>query len=112
MSKPDWARLPTETRHPASRRLDMLPTARIVALLLDEDRRGLELARRKARDVARAAELFARSLEGGGRVVFAGAGTSGRNRARVRGGTRSRPRSPGQGAGPLPGARRHLRSRE
>ncbi len=78
MSKPDWARLPTETRHPASRRLDMLPTARIVALLLDEDRRGLELARRKARDVARAAELFARSLEGGGRVVFAGAGTSGR----------------------------------
>lgn len=78
MSKPDWARLPTEARHPASRRLDALPTARIVALLLDEDRRGLELARRKARDVARAAELFARSLERGGRVVLAGAGTSGR----------------------------------
>ncbi len=78
MSKPDWARLPTEARLPASRRLDALPTARAVALLLDEDRRGLERARRRVREVARAAELFARSLERGGRVVLAGAGTSGR----------------------------------
>ncbi len=78
MSKPDWARLPTEARLPASRRLDALSTARVVALLLDEDRRGLELARRRTRVVARAAELFARSLERGGRVFFAGAGTSGR----------------------------------
>ena len=78
MSKPDWARLPTEARLPASRRLDALSTARVVALLLDEDRRGLERARRRTRVVARAAELFARSLERGGRVFFAGAGTSGR----------------------------------
>lgn len=73
-----WAHLPTEARHPASRRLDTLSTARIVALLLDEDRRGLTLARRRTRVVARAAELFARSLARGGRVVLAGAGTSGR----------------------------------
>lgn len=78
MSQPDWARLPTEARLPASRRLDTLPTARVVALLLDEDRRGLERARRRAREVARAAELFAHCLERGGRVVLAGAGTSGR----------------------------------
>ena len=73
-----WGRLRTEGRHPASADLDTLPSEAIVALMLDEDRRGLAAARRRARDVARAADLLAETLAGGGDVVFAGAGTSGR----------------------------------
>ena len=73
-----WARLLTEGRNPRSRNLDALPTSRVVALLLDEDRRGLVAAARAAPAIARAARLFAAALARGGDVVFAGAGTSGR----------------------------------
>jgi N-acetylmuramic acid 6-phosphate etherase len=55
-----------------------MPTRRVVALLLDEDRRALVAAARTAAAVARAAERVADALERGGRVVFMGAGTSGR----------------------------------
>ena len=73
-----WAKLPTESRNPRSRGLDRMSTARVVALLLDEDGRALDAARRVAPAVARAATLAADALEAGGRVVFLGAGTSGR----------------------------------
>jgi N-acetylmuramic acid 6-phosphate etherase len=74
----EWGSLATEARHPASRDLDRLSGERIVSLLLEEDRRGLEAALRKRRSVARAAAWMAEVLAAGGSVVFAGAGTSGR----------------------------------
>lgn len=55
-----------------------MTTRRVVALLLDEDRRALAAAGRVTPAVARAAERVADALERGGRVVFLGAGTSGR----------------------------------
>jgi N-acetylmuramic acid 6-phosphate etherase len=55
-----------------------MTTERVVALLLDEDRRALVAAHRQRRAIARAADLAARTLGGGGDVVFLGAGTSGR----------------------------------
>jgi len=73
-----WARLLTESRNPRSRRLDTLSTERVVALLLDEDRRALVAAGRERAAIARAARLAAKALEAGGDVVFLGAGTSGR----------------------------------
>ena len=73
-----WARLLTESRNPRSERLDALPTPQVVALLLDEDRRGLVAALGQRAAIARAAGLVADALESGGRVVFLGAGTSGR----------------------------------
>jgi len=73
-----WAGLATESRNPRSRRLDTLPTPRVVALLLDEDRRGLVAAARERGPIARAAALAARAFASGGRIVFLGAGTSGR----------------------------------
>jgi N-acetylmuramic acid 6-phosphate etherase len=73
-----WARLLTESRNPRSRQLDRLPTARIVRLLLEEDRRALGAALAAAPAITRAADEAARALGGGGRVVFLGAGTSGR----------------------------------
>ena len=80
MPKPTnrWARLLTESRNPRSRKLDTLSTERVVALLLDEDRRALVAAGRERAAIARAARLAAKALEAGGDVVFLGAGTSGR----------------------------------
>jgi N-acetylmuramic acid 6-phosphate etherase len=68
----------TESRNPRSQRLDTLPTRQVVALLLDEDRRAVTAAARQAGAISRAAVRTARALEAGGRVVFIGAGTSGR----------------------------------
>jgi len=55
-----------------------MPTARIVRLLLDEDRRAVTAALAAVPAITRAADEAARALGGGGRVVFIGAGTSGR----------------------------------
>jgi len=73
-----WARLLTESRNPRSRRLDTLPTEKVVALLLDEDRRAVAAAARERGAIARAARLTADALGRGGNVVLVGAGTSGR----------------------------------
>ena len=81
MTPPDpgrFAGLLTERRNPRSERLDALPTPQVVRLLLDEDRRALLAAGRAAASISRAAVAVARALENGGRVVFLGAGTSGR----------------------------------
>jgi N-acetylmuramic acid 6-phosphate etherase len=73
-----WARLLTEQRNPRSRDLDRLPTSRLVALLIDEDRRALVAARGAVGALARGARLLADSFDQGKDVVFLGAGTSGR----------------------------------
>lgn len=73
-----WGRLPTEARHPASRDLDRLPTEDVVALLIEEDRRGLAAALAQREAIATAAGWLAETLAGGGSVLLTGAGTSGR----------------------------------
>jgi N-acetylmuramic acid 6-phosphate etherase len=70
--------LATEARHPGTRRLDTLSPERVVALVLEEDRRGLDAALRQRRAIARVARRFAGTLAGGGTVLLVGAGTSGR----------------------------------
>jgi N-acetylmuramic acid 6-phosphate etherase len=77
-AKGAFAVLPTEGRNPRSRRLDALPTTKVVRLLLDEDRRALVAAGGAVTAIARAAVAMAECLGRGGRVVFLGAGTSGR----------------------------------
>jgi N-acetylmuramic acid 6-phosphate etherase len=73
-----WAGLLTESRNPRSRRLDALTTEQVVRTLIDEDRRAVARVLKQVRAVARAARVIARALEREGRVVFVGAGTSGR----------------------------------
>ena len=73
-----WSRLLTESRNPRSLNLDRMATEKVVTLLLDEDRLAIIEAKKKARDAASAARLVAKALSKGGRVVFVGAGTSGR----------------------------------
>lgn len=58
--------------------LDLLPTVDVVQLLLDAERQVVPAAEQAREAIAAAAELVADRLRAGGRVAFAGAGTSGR----------------------------------
>jgi N-acetylmuramic acid 6-phosphate etherase len=58
--------------------LDRLPTAEILRRINEEDGRVSAAVRRVLPEVARAVDLIAEALRGGGRLVYVGAGTSGR----------------------------------
>lgn len=58
--------------------LDLLPSAEVVGLLLDAEARVVPAVRAVAGQIATAADLIATRLAAGGRLLFAGAGTSGR----------------------------------
>ncbi len=58
--------------------LDVLPAGDIVELILDAAERTVPAVRAQAASIATAAELLAERFGGGGRLVFVGAGTSGR----------------------------------
>lgn len=69
---------PTEGRNPATTDIDRLPTAEVVRLVLAEDATVPAAVAAAAGDLARAVDLVVAALRGGGRVLVAGAGTSGR----------------------------------
>ncbi len=73
-----WERLPTERPNRAARALDRLSAAEIAALMNREDRRAVAAVGRVGREIAAAVELVVAAFRRGGRLVFVGAGTSGR----------------------------------
>jgi N-acetylmuramic acid 6-phosphate etherase len=75
---PDYAVLSTERPNPRLRALDRLPADRLVATIVREDRRAAASVAKVRRPLTRAVELVASALGSGGRLVYAGAGTSGR----------------------------------
>ncbi len=73
------ARLPaTERLHPSGRALEALSTPRLVARLHAGDREAGRAVGRALGSIARLADMAARALGSGGRLLYAGAGTSGR----------------------------------
>jgi N-acetylmuramic acid 6-phosphate etherase len=76
--QPDYAALPTERANPRARRLDRLSAPDLVASITREDRRAAAAVAAVRRPLARAVELVAAALRTGGRLVYVGAGTSGR----------------------------------
>ncbi len=64
--------------HPRSARLDTLAPEGIAALMLAEEAKALAAARSQSEEIGRAARLAADKLAAGGRLVYVGAGTSGR----------------------------------
>ncbi|MDA1092724.1 MAG: N-acetylmuramic acid 6-phosphate etherase [Acidobacteria bacterium] len=73
-----WQSLPTEAINPRTLSMDRASTEEIIALMLQEDRRTLAAVRRERAHIAIGAELITAALRTGGRLVFVGAGTSGR----------------------------------
>src|SRR5262245_5661505 len=72
------SRLTTEARNPASERIDTLSALEIARLMNAEDARVAEAVGREAEPIARAIEIIAQRLRAGGRLIYIGAGTSGR----------------------------------
>jgi N-acetylmuramic acid 6-phosphate etherase len=73
-----WQSLPTEAINPATLAIDKLPSGEIVDLMLAEDRKMLAAVQRERERIALGADIIADSLRQGGRIIFVGAGTSGR----------------------------------
>lgn len=73
-----WASLTTERRNPSTREIDLADTPTIVRLMNEEDRLVPDAVSRVTDDIARAVDLIVDRLRNGGRMFYAGAGTSGR----------------------------------
>jgi N-acetylmuramic acid 6-phosphate etherase len=70
--------LQTEARNPASTDLDQLAPLQLVQLMNAEDAKIIPAVASQAAEIAKAIETIATRLECGGRLIYAGAGTSGR----------------------------------
>jgi N-acetylmuramic acid 6-phosphate etherase len=68
----------TEQRNPSSQRIDELDAIGIVDLINAEDRMVAEAVGEEREAIARALELAEAAFRAGGRLVYVGAGTSGR----------------------------------
>ena len=68
----------TEHRNPASRGLDRLPTKAILRLMNREDRKVAVSVGREIPSIARAVDAIVSGIRKGGRLIYVGAGTSGR----------------------------------
>lgn len=71
-------RLDTERVNPHTTDIDTLSPLDIVKKINDEDKRVAAVVERALPEIARAAEAAANTFEAGGRLVYIGAGTSGR----------------------------------
>lgn len=71
-------RLTTEARNPASERIDTLSPLEIVRLMNAEDAKVADAVALQAEAIAKAIEVVTDRLRHGGRLVYLGAGTSGR----------------------------------
>jgi N-acetylmuramic acid 6-phosphate etherase len=70
--------LTTEQRNPRTAGIDLAPAEEIVRLINDEDRLVADAVGRALADVAGVVELVVASFRKGGRLLYFGAGTSGR----------------------------------
>jgi N-acetylmuramic acid 6-phosphate etherase len=68
----------TEQRNPGSRNLDRMTAIQIVRLMSREDRKVPTAVARELPAIAQAVEAIVQRIENGGRLIYVGAGSSGR----------------------------------
>ncbi|HYT67803.1 MAG TPA: N-acetylmuramic acid 6-phosphate etherase [Vicinamibacterales bacterium] len=73
-----WQSLPTEQINPASLAIDKAPVRDIIDLMVNEDRKVIVAVQKEKEKIAHGIEIITQALRKGGRVIFIGAGTSGR----------------------------------
>src|SRR6187399_2607341 len=73
-----WQSLPTEQINPATLNIDKLASVDIVEGMLNEDRKMIAAVQREKERIAVGVEIITQALRKNGRIVFVGAGTSGR----------------------------------
>ena len=73
-----WEVLPTEAINPNSLDLDKASSQDIIDLMIAEDRKVITAVQRERDRLAHGIEMLTEALRRGGRIIFVGAGTSGR----------------------------------
>ncbi len=70
--------LVTETRNPATMEIDTLDTLALVTVINSEDKKVAPAVEQELANIAKAVDVIVAQMELGGRLVYCGAGTSGR----------------------------------
>ena len=78
VTRSKWQSLPTEAINSSSLGIDKLSPGDIVDLMVNEDKKMIAAVQRERERIAVGIEMLASALRKGGRIVFVGAGTSGR----------------------------------
>ena len=73
-----WQSLPTEAINPISLAVDKAPVPEIIDMIVSEDRKVIAAVHKERERIAHGVEIITQSLKKGGRIIFIGAGTSGR----------------------------------
>jgi N-acetylmuramic acid 6-phosphate etherase len=73
-----WQSLPTEAINPVSLAVDKAPVTAIVDMIMNEDRKVIAAVQKERERIAHGVEIVSQALKKGGRIIFIGAGTSGR----------------------------------
>ena len=71
-------RLTTEQRNPASENVDQFSSLEIVELMNREDQTVAVAVEKEAVSIAQAVDAIVHAIKHGGRLIYMGAGTSGR----------------------------------
>ena len=74
----EFARLATEQTNHASVDLDLKSSLEVARIINGEDAKVARAVQRALPKIARAIDLIAKALQGGGRLIYVGTGTSGR----------------------------------
>ena len=74
----DLGLLTTEARNPLTKNLDSMSTIELVRLMNSEDEKVPSAVKKVAEPIAQAIDVIAERLSAGGRLIYVGAGTSGR----------------------------------
>jgi len=78
MSRVDLSELTTEASNPRSSELDAMSTLDVVTAMNEEDRHVADAVRAALPSIAEAVDAIAQRMHKGGRLIYIGAGTSGR----------------------------------
>ena len=70
--------LKTESRNPKTQELDTMSTLELLQVMNEEDKRAMDAVEEALPQIAQAIQLVVRALSCGGRLIYMGAGTSGR----------------------------------
>ncbi|MBA3297171.1 MAG: N-acetylmuramic acid 6-phosphate etherase, partial [Acidobacteria bacterium] len=73
-----WQSLPTEAINPVSLAVDKTAVPDIIDMVVNEDRKVITAVHKERERIAHGVEIISQSLRKGGRIIFIGAGTSGR----------------------------------
>jgi N-acetylmuramic acid 6-phosphate etherase len=73
-----WQSLPTEQINPNSLAIDKTAVRDIIDMVVNEDRKVIAAVQKEKERIAHGIEIVVQALRKGGRIIFVGAGTSGR----------------------------------